>query len=169
LSAHANHKLHHQRSRSDLDYMQGQLPIMPNLNSSHIPMLSPHGSPSTTLRKDSPTSRIPVRPLRRTGESPISAPQSRASSSLSNYGGRNKLSKSPTRMKHHVNKENEKASTSTHNRRYNPPDRTSTTKTLTASPLFKTTATSQRSDNSGKPCASSRRSPSESDSQRQTE
>jgi hypothetical protein len=121
LSAHASHKLQHQRSRSDLDYMQGQLPIMPNLNTSHIPMLSPHGSPSTRLRKDSSTSRIPVRPLRHTGESPMSAPQSRASSSLSNYSGRNKLSKSPTRMKHHVNKENDKAPTSTHNRRYNPP------------------------------------------------
>jgi len=104
LYTHANQKLHHQRSRSDLDYMQGQLPIMPNLNSSHIPTLSPHGSPSTRLRKDSPTSRIPIRPSRRTGESPTSAPQSRASSSLSNYSGRNKLSKSPTRMKHHMNK-----------------------------------------------------------------
>jgi hypothetical protein len=120
LSAHANHKLHHQRSRSDLDYMQGQLPIMPNLNTSHIPMLSPFGSPTTRLRKDSPTSRIPIRPARRTGETPISAPQSRASSSLSNYSGRNKLSKSPTRMKHQMNKENDKTATS-QTRRYNPP------------------------------------------------
>lgn len=120
LSAYANQKLHHQRSRSDLDYMQGQLPIMPNLNTSHIPMLSPLGSPPTRLRKDSPNSRIPVRHSRRTGESPTSAPQSRASSSLSNYSGRNKLSKSPTRMKHHMNKENEKVTTP-QSRRYNPP------------------------------------------------
>ncbi|GAB7332994.1 hypothetical protein MBLNU13_g04691t1 [Cladosporium sp. NU13] len=120
LSPHANHKLHHQRSRSDLDYLQGQLPIMPTINTSHVPILSPFGSPSTRLRKDSPTSRIPVRPARRTAESPISAPQSRASSSLSNYSGRNKLSKSPTRMKHHTNKENEKT-TPSQTRRYNPP------------------------------------------------
>jgi hypothetical protein len=120
LSPHANHKLHHQRSRSDLDYLQGQLPIMPPINTSHVPMLSPFGTPSSRLRKDSPTSRIPVRPTRRTGESPTSAPQSRASSSLSNYSGRNKLSKSPTRMKHQMNKENEKTATS-HTRRYNPP------------------------------------------------
>ena len=120
LSPHANHKLHHQRSRSDLDYLQRQLPIMPTMNTSHAPILSPYGSPSTRLRKDSPTSRIPVRHTRRTGESPISAPQSRASSSLSNYSGRNKLSKSPTRMKHQTNKENEKT-TPSHTRRYNPP------------------------------------------------
>jgi hypothetical protein len=121
LSAHASQKLHHQRSRSDLDHMQGQVPIMPYLNTSHIPMLSTLGSPSSKLRKDSPTSRIPVRNSRRTGESPISAPQSRASSSLSNYSGRNKLSKSPTRTKHQTNKENEKTQSTTQNRRYNPP------------------------------------------------
>lgn len=121
---HASHKLHHQRSRSEMDYMQGQPPSMPNLNQSHIPTLSPTGNPSTrsTLRKDSPTSRIPIRNSRRAGESPTSAPQSRASSSLSNYSGRNKLVKSPTKVKHYTNKENDKPSTATPpSRRYNPP------------------------------------------------
>jgi len=122
--AYASHKLHHQRSRSEMDHMSGQPPSMPNLTQSHIPTLSPTGNPSSrsTLRKDSPTSRIPIRHSRRAGESPTSAPQSRASSSLSNYSGRNKLVKSPTRAKHHINKENDKPSTATTpNRRYNPP------------------------------------------------
>jgi hypothetical protein len=121
--AYASHKLYHQRSRSELDHMPGQ---PPSLTQSHIPTLSPTGNSSSrsrsTLRKDSPTSRIPIRHSRRAGESPTSAPQSRASSSLSNYSGRNKLVKSPTRGKHYTNKENEKPLTATPpNRRYNPP------------------------------------------------
>lgn len=122
--SYANHKLHHQRSRSEMDYMPGQPPSMPNLTQSQIPALSPRGTSSTrsTLRKDSPTSRIPIRNSRRAGESPTSAPQSRASSSLSNYSGRNKLVKSPTKSKHYTNKENDKPSAATTpNRRYNPP------------------------------------------------
>jgi len=123
--AHASHKqLHHQRSRSEMDYMPGQPPNIPNLTQSHIPTLSPTGNSSTRsiLRKDSPTSRIPIRHSRRAGESPTSAPQSRASSSLSNYSGRNKLVKSPTKAKNYTNKENDKPSTATTpNRRYNPP------------------------------------------------
>ncbi|KAM0721762.1 hypothetical protein Q7P37_002687 [Cladosporium fusiforme] len=120
--AHANHKLHHQRSRSDMDFVPNQPPSMPNLNTSTIPILNPSSSPATksTLRKDTPTSRIPVRHSNRSGDSPSSATQSRASSSLSNHGGRNRLSKSPSRAKHHANKENEKPSTQ-HTRRYNPP------------------------------------------------
>ena len=122
--ANHNHKLHHQRSRSEMDYMPGQPPSMPNLTQSQIPTLSPRGTSSTrsTLRKDSPTSRIPIMHSRRAGESPTSAPQSRASSSLSNYSGRNKLVKSPTRAKHYTNKENDKPlAATTPNRRYNPP------------------------------------------------
>jgi hypothetical protein len=122
--SYANHKLHHQRSRSEMDYMPGQPPSMPNLTQSQIPALSPRGTSSTrsTLRKDSPTSRIPIRHSRRAGESPTSAPQSRASSSLSNYSGRNKLVKSPTKAKHYTNKENDKPlAATTPNRRYNPP------------------------------------------------
>lgn len=121
--AYANQKLHHQRSRSDLvGYPPNQPPSMPNLNTSNIPVLSPSSSPATksTLRKDTPNSRIPVRHSNRSGDSPSSATQSRASSSLSNHGGRNRLSKSPSRAKHHANKENEKIATQ-HSRRYNPP------------------------------------------------
>jgi hypothetical protein len=122
--AYASHKLHHQRSRSEMDHMPGHPPSMPNLHHSHLPQLSPTGNSSSrsTLRKDSPTSRIPIRHSRHAGESPTSAPHSRASSSLSNYGGRNKLVKSPTRAKHYMHKENDKPLNATPpNRRYNPP------------------------------------------------
>jgi hypothetical protein len=122
--AYASHKLHHQRSRSEMDHMPSHPPSMPNLPHSHIPQLSPTGNSSSrsTLRKDSPTSRIPIRHSRRADESPTSAPQSRASSSLSSYSGRNKLVKSPTRTKHQMNKENDKPLNATPpNRRYNPP------------------------------------------------
>jgi hypothetical protein len=122
--AYASHKLHHQRSRSEMDHMPGQPPRTPNLPHSHIPQLSPTGNSSSrsTLRKDSPASRIPIRHSRHAGESPTSAPQSRASSSLSNYSGRNKLVKSPTKAKHYMNKENDKPLNATPpNRRYNPP------------------------------------------------
>lgn len=118
-----NHRLHHQRSRSEMDaYMPAQPPSMPNLQTANIPILSPSGtySAKSTLRKDSPTSRIPIRNAHKSRDSSTSAPQSRASSSLSNYGGRNRLSKSPTRVKQHLNKENEKPAT-IHSRRYNPP------------------------------------------------
>lgn len=118
--AYHSHRLHHQRSRSEMDaYLPAQPPSMPNLNSSSIPVLSPSSSPITksTLHKDPTGSRIPVR----NRSSPTSAPQSRASSSLSNRSGRNRLSKSPTRAKHHGNKENDKPPSTIHSRRYNPP------------------------------------------------
>lgn len=121
--AHADHKLHHKRSRSDITgFAPSQAPSMPNLNTQAIPPLypsSPRSATKSALRKDSPASRLPVSSRRQSADTGSSAPQSRSASAMSNRGGRNKLSKSPTRRPA-TNDENSKPPT-LQNRRYNPP------------------------------------------------
>ena len=116
--------LTHRRSRSDMDaYRPQQPPSMPNLNAINTPSLyptPPHSNTRNALRKDSPTSRIPVSNRRQSLDSAGSGgQQSRAASAMSNPAGRNRLSKSPTRTRQATGKEN--TPNSAQNRRYYPP------------------------------------------------
>ncbi|KAK3621203.1 hypothetical protein LTR56_022913 [Elasticomyces elasticus] len=126
LSPPAKQKLHHKRSRSEMDAFPAQpAPSMPNLNGQNIPALyptPPNSGTRNTLRKDSPTSRIPVSSRRQSHDSSIGSDSySRSASAMSNGRGeaRNRLSKSPTRVKPSIGKEN--ATPATPRSRYQPP------------------------------------------------
>ena len=114
-------KLHHKRSRSDMDAPKPQpAPSMPNLNLHSTPALYPTPPSSVsrnTLQKDSPSSRLPISSRRRSEDSANTSAHLRSASAMPNHGGRRKLSKSPTRMKQ---KENT-TPTSVPRSRYQPP------------------------------------------------
>ncbi|KAK4560992.1 hypothetical protein LTR86_004947 [Recurvomyces mirabilis] len=125
LSPPINHKLQHKRSRSEMDTPQPQTaPSMPNPSAYRMPDLYPTPPNSGTrneLRKDSPTSRLPVSSRRQSQDSAggtSSAPYSRSASAMSNRE-RSRLSKSPTRMKQAFGKENN-APVTTPRSRYQP-------------------------------------------------
>ncbi|KXL42024.1 hypothetical protein M433DRAFT_150138 [Acidomyces richmondensis BFW] len=137
-------KLLHKRSRSEMDALQPQLaPSMPNLHPHNIPALyptPPNSVTRSTLRKDSPTSRIPVSSRRQSQDSAsASDPYSRSASAMSNPAGRRRLSKSPTR-KQVPSRENVTPS-SIPRSRYHPPPISTQNQTLSAkivAPLPKT-------------------------------
>ncbi len=127
LSPPQPHALNHKRSRSEMDTFGQNLapPSMPNLATYHVPPnlpTPPNSGTRNPLRKESPTSRIPVSNRRLSKDSAgSSAPQSRSVSALSNPPlTRNRLSKSPTRRTQPNGKENVTPSSASRSR-YQPP------------------------------------------------
>ncbi|KAK0785091.1 hypothetical protein LTR38_012468 [Friedmanniomyces endolithicus] len=126
LSPPSNQKLHHKRSRSEMDaFLPLPPPGIPNLHGQNVPALYPTPPNSGTrnpLRKDSPTSRIPVSSRRLSQDSSIgSDPYSRSASAMSSGRGERKApSRSPTRMKPSSGKENTTPSSASRSR-YQPP------------------------------------------------
>ncbi|KAI7217320.1 hypothetical protein KC333_g4313 [Hortaea werneckii] len=124
LSPHGTHRLHHKRSRSEMDAWQPQpAPSMPVLNTQKIPSLLPTPPSSGTrqdTRKDSPTtSRIPVS-SRGQSDDHASDPQSRSASAMSNRGRGHRVPKSPPAAQKAMGKENATPS-SIPRSRYHPP------------------------------------------------
>ena len=112
LSPPQHHMLSHKRSRSDMDGFSDRMAAasIPNI-ALQLPGTYPTAPQSSTrnaLRKESPTSRIPVSNRRMSRDSAgSSAPHSRSVSAMSNPpGGRNRLSKSPVRKTFAHGKEN---------------------------------------------------------------
>lgn len=125
LSPPVKQTLQHKRSRSEMDAFHPQpAPSMPNLNSHVMPTLYPTPPSSATrngVRRDSPTSRIPVSSRRQSQDSAgTSDPYSRSASAMSNPAGRGRPLKSPTRMNQANGKENA-TPTSIPRSRYQPP------------------------------------------------
>ncbi|KAK0307161.1 hypothetical protein LTR01_005807 [Friedmanniomyces endolithicus] len=126
LSPPSKQKLQHKRSRSEMDaFMPPPPPSILNLHGQNVPALYPTPPNSGTrnpLRKDSPTSRIPVSSRRHSQDSSIgSDPYSRSASAMSNGRGERKPpSRSPTRIKPLSGKENATPSSASRSR-YQPP------------------------------------------------
>ncbi|KAK1093508.1 hypothetical protein LTR48_002195, partial [Friedmanniomyces endolithicus] len=92
LSPPSKQKLHHKRSRSEMDAFLPPPGLgLPSLHGQNVPALYPTPPNSGTrnpLRKDSPTSRIPISSRRLSQDSSIgSDPYSRSASAMSNGRG----------------------------------------------------------------------------------
>ena len=145
--------LHHKRSRSEMDaYRPQAAPSMPNLHTQHVPILYPTPPNSGTRNvPPSPTSRIPISSRRQSEDSGRpTGPYSRSASAMSNTTGRNRLSKSPTRVKQD-GKENTTPLATPRNRYQPPPISTSTSSQMLSAKIVAPPAKTSPSLRSSRP------------------